>query len=56
MQGFVTLAPFFGVLGLVFGLVYLRTKRVIPLVVCHTLLDVAAFVGYALLAPYLSWL
>lgn len=44
------------VMGLVFGLVYLRTKRVMPLVVCHTLLDIAAFVGYALLAPYLSWL
>ena len=44
------------IMGLLFGLVYLRTKRVMPLVVCHTLLDVAAFVGYALLAPYLTWL
>lgn len=44
------------VMGVLFGLIYLRTKRVMPLVVCHTLLDVFAFVGYALLAPHLSWL
>ena len=44
------------IMGLVFGLIYLRWKRVMPLVVAHTLLDVAAFVGYALLAPHLSWL
>lgn len=44
------------VMGLVFGLVYLRTKRVGPLVVTHFLLDFFVFVGYALLAPYLGWL
>jgi len=44
------------VMGLVFGLVYLRWKRVAPLVVAHTLLDVVAFVGYALVAPHVSWL
>jgi membrane protease YdiL (CAAX protease family) len=44
------------IMGVVFGLIYLRWKRVGPLVVAHTLLDVAAFVGYALLAPHLSWL
>jgi hypothetical protein len=27
-----------------------------PLVVAHTVLDIAAFAGYALLAPRLSWL
>ena len=43
-------------MGVVFGLVYLRWKRVGPLVVAHTVLDIAAFVGYALLAPRLSWL
>jgi membrane protease YdiL (CAAX protease family) len=43
-------------MGAVFGLIYLRWKRVGPLVVAHTLLDVAAFVGYALLAPHASWL
>jgi membrane protease YdiL (CAAX protease family) len=44
------------IMGVVFGLIYLRWKRVGPLVVAHTLLDVAAFVGYALLAPHVSWL
>ena len=44
------------IMGAIFGLIYLRWKRVAPLVVAHTLLDVAAFVGYALLAPHVSWL
>lgn len=44
------------VMGLVFGVLYLRFKRVGPLVVAHTLLDVAAFVGYSLLAPLVDWL
>ncbi|MDO5711079.1 MAG: CPBP family intramembrane metalloprotease [Micrococcales bacterium] len=44
------------VMGLVFGLVYARTRRVMPLVVAHTLLDVAAFVGYTLLRGHVSWL
>ena len=44
------------VMGLVFGLLYLRWKRVAPLVVAHIVLDLVAFVGYALLAPYLDWL
>ena len=44
------------VMGLVFGLFYLRTKRVGPLVVTHFLIDFFAFVGYSLAAPYLGWL
>jgi len=44
------------VMGAVFGWLYLRWKRVMPLVVAHTLMDAFAYVGYALLAPYLSWL
>lgn len=44
------------VMGLVFGLAYLRFKRIGPLVVAHFVLDFFAFVGYALLAPYLPWL
>ena len=43
-------------MGALFGLVYLRWRRVAPLIVAHTLLDVAAFVGYALLAPHVGWL
>ncbi|GAA4111929.1 type II CAAX endopeptidase family protein [Knoellia locipacati] len=44
------------VMGLVFGWLYTRTKRVGPLVVAHTVLDVVAFVGYALLKDHLAWL
>ena len=44
------------VMGLLFGWVYTRTRRVGPLIVAHTLLDVVAFVGYALLKGHLSWL
>lgn len=44
------------VMGLVFGWIYTRTRRVMPLVVAHTILDVVAFVGYALVAPHVDWL
>ena len=44
------------VMGLLFGWIYTRTKRVGPLVVAHTILDVVAFVGYALLRDRLTWL
>ena len=44
------------VMGVVFGLAYLRLKRVGPLVAAHFLLDLVAFVGYSLLAPYVDWL
>lgn len=40
------------VMGLVFGLAYLRWRRVMPLVVAHAILDLVSFLGYALLAPY----
>ena len=43
-------------MGLLFGWVYTRTRRVGPLIVAHTLLDVVAFVGYALLKNHLGWL
>jgi membrane protease YdiL (CAAX protease family) len=45
------------VMGVVFALFYLRFKRVMPLIVAHSLLDIAAFVGYTLLPKaWLSWL
>jgi membrane protease YdiL (CAAX protease family) len=44
------------IMGVIFGLIYLRWKRVGPLVVAHSLLDIAAFVGYALIAPHVDWL
>ncbi|MEZ5212291.1 CPBP family intramembrane glutamic endopeptidase [Gordonia sp. (in: high G+C Gram-positive bacteria)] len=44
------------VMGLVFGRWYQATARVWPLVIAHAVIDVVAFVGYALLAPHLGWL
>ncbi|MEV6044441.1 CPBP family intramembrane glutamic endopeptidase [Streptomyces xanthochromogenes] len=44
------------VMGVVFVLLYRRWQRVGPLVVAHALLDIGAFVGYALLAGRVSWL
>lgn len=44
------------VMGVVFVLLYRRWQRVGPLVVAHALLDIGAFVGYALLAGNVSWL
>ncbi|KSW29812.1 CAAX protease [Cellulomonas sp. B6] len=48
--------PFVGnvVMGVVFAEYYRRRRRVMPLVVAHTVLDVVAFVGYTLLPA--SWL
>jgi membrane protease YdiL (CAAX protease family) len=44
------------VMGIVFGLFYVRFKRVLPLVIAHALLDIVAFVGYALLKDRLTFL
>lgn len=44
------------VMGVVFGWFFHRTRRVAPLVVAHTLIDVIAFVGYALLRDRVGWL
>jgi membrane protease YdiL (CAAX protease family) len=45
------------VMGVVFALFFLRFKRVMPLIVAHTLLDTVAFVGYTLLPDsWLTWL
>jgi membrane protease YdiL (CAAX protease family) len=42
------------VMGVVFGGWFLKKGRVLPLVVAHTILDVVAFVGYALLKDTLN--
>lgn len=44
------------VMGLFFGYLYRRWGRITPLIVTHTLLDVGAFVGYALLVDHVSWI
>jgi membrane protease YdiL (CAAX protease family) len=35
-------------MGLLFGYAYTKTKRVMPLVIAHALVDIAGFVGFAL--------
>lgn len=42
------------IMGLVFGYWFHRTGRVMLLIVAHAILDIVAFVGYALLADYLG--
>lgn len=46
-QGF---GPFIGnaIMGVIFALAYTRTRRVMPLVVAHAVLDIVAFVGFSL--------
>ncbi|MDQ4009716.1 MAG: CPBP family intramembrane metalloprotease [Actinomycetota bacterium] len=44
------------VMGIVFGRVWQRTHRLWALISAHTLIDLVAFVGYALLHGRLSWL
>lgn len=46
-QGF---GPFLGnaVMGVLFAWLYTRTRRVMPLVVAHAILDMVAFVGFSL--------
>ncbi|MEU7280136.1 CPBP family intramembrane glutamic endopeptidase [Streptomyces sp. NPDC045431] len=44
------------VMGAVFVVLYRRWGRVGPLVVAHALLDIVAFVGYALLKGQVGWL
>ena len=52
------LGGFFGnlVMGLIFAWWFQRTRRVLPLIVAHFLLDTFAFVGYLYLRQYLSWI
>ncbi len=54
-QGF---GPFFGnaVMGLAFGVLFLRWRRVTPFIVAHALIDAGAFLGYAALHGKVSWL
>ena len=44
------------VMGLIFAWWFQRTRRVLPLVVAHFLLDVFAFVGFLYVRQHLSWI
>lgn len=43
-------------MGLIFGRLYQRWGRVMPLLIAHTLMDAVAFVGYAELAGRVFWI
>lgn len=44
------------IMGLIFGYFYQRTRRVLPLIIAHTILDVVSFVGYTLFHSKLAFL
>ena len=44
------------VMGVVFAWVFRRTRRLWPLVIAHSLLDIVVFVGYAALRGHVGWL
>ncbi len=44
------------VMGLIFGWWFQRTRRVLPLVIAHSLLDGFSFVGYIYLHGHISWI
>jgi membrane protease YdiL (CAAX protease family) len=52
------IGPFIGnvIMGVIFGALFLRWRRANPMIIAHTLINAVAFVGYALLAPHVSWL
>src|SRR5271154_3130960 len=52
------IGAFFGnaAMGIIFGIFFLRYRRIAPLIIAHTLIDAVTFVGYALLAGHVSWL
>ncbi len=52
------LGGFFGnaAMGVLFGRLYQRWGRTTPLIIAHALIDIVAFIGYALLAGKVSWL
>jgi membrane protease YdiL (CAAX protease family) len=44
------------IMGAIFGVFFARTRRVLPLVVAHTILDVVAYLGYAALKGRVGFL
>jgi membrane protease YdiL (CAAX protease family) len=44
------------VMGVLFGWWFTRTKRVLPLVIAHSVIDTVSFVGYAALHGRVSWI
>jgi len=43
-------------MGLIFGWWFQRTKRIVPLIVAHTVIDAVSFVGYVYLHGHVDWI
>jgi hypothetical protein len=52
------IGPFIGnvIMGVLFGVLFLRWRRTNPMIIAHTLINSVAFIGYTLLAGHVSWL
>lgn len=44
------------IMGVIFAYLFARTRRVLPLVIAHAVIDTVSFVGYTALADKVSWL
>jgi membrane protease YdiL (CAAX protease family) len=44
------------VMGLIFGFWFQRTRRVLPLVIAHSVIDAASFIGYVYLHNRIRWI
>ena len=44
------------IMGIIFGFVFLRWRRLWPLIVAHSLIDTVALIGYVVLHGHASWL
>lgn len=44
------------IMGALFGWWFTRTKRVLPLIIAHSVIDIVSFVGYAALHGRVSWI
>jgi membrane protease YdiL (CAAX protease family) len=44
------------VMGIIFGWWFQRTRRVVPLIVAHFVIDAASFIGYVYLHDRVSWI
>lgn len=44
------------VMGALFGLWFTRTRRVLPLIIAHCVIDIVSFVGYAALHGRVGWI
>jgi membrane protease YdiL (CAAX protease family) len=44
------------VMGLIFGWWFQRTRRVVPLIIAHTIIDAVSFIGYIYLHNRVDWL